>query len=102
MSLTRDKEAALESEYEVYMATKRSPAVTSEAEQKYQLKHPSEKIVWSRAVEVFGSEDLAQQWMRTPLPILDQHTPEEYAPPFAHCFFGAPACVPICNTVRSG
>ncbi len=51
------------------MATKRSPAVTSEAEQNYQLKHPSEKIVWARAVEVFGSEDLAQQWMRTPLPI---------------------------------
>ena len=61
------------------MATKRTPAVTSEAEQKYQLEHPDEKIIWARAVEVFGSEDLAQQWMTTPLPILDQHTPEEYA-----------------------
>jgi uncharacterized protein (DUF2384 family) len=61
------------------MATKRTPAVTSEAEQKYQLDHPDEKIIWARAVEVFGSENLAQQWMRTPLPILDQHTPEEYA-----------------------
>ncbi len=61
------------------MATKRSSAVTSEAEQKYQLEHPSEKIIWARAVEVFGSEDLAGQWMRTPLPLLEQHTPEEYA-----------------------
>lgn len=61
------------------MATKRSPAVTSEAEQKYQLAHPSEKIVWSRAVEVFGGEELARQWMATPLPILDQHAPGEYA-----------------------
>ena len=61
------------------MSTKRTSAVTSEAEQKYQLEHPSEKTIWARAVEVFGSEDLAREWMRTPLPILDQHTPEEYS-----------------------
>ena len=61
------------------MSTKRTPAVTSESEQKYQLEHPSAKTIWARAVEVFGSEDLAREWMRTPLPLLDQHTPEEYA-----------------------
>jgi len=61
------------------MATKRRSAVTSEAEQAFQLEHPSEEIVWARAVEVFGNEDLANKWMRTPLPILEQHTPEEYA-----------------------
>ena len=40
---------------------------------------PSQEIVWERAVEVFGSEELARQWMRTPLPILQQCTPEQYS-----------------------
>lgn len=61
------------------MATKRSPAVTSEAEQAYQLKHPNRDVIWARAIEVFGGEDLAREWMRTPLPILKQHTPEQYS-----------------------
>ena len=61
------------------MAVKRTAAVTDEAEQKLQLKHPTAEIIWERAIEVFGDEQKAQDWMRTPLPILDQHTPEEYA-----------------------
>lgn len=61
------------------MATKRSAAVTSEAEQAYQLQHPSREVIWARAVEILGNEELARGWMRTPLPILDGHTPEQYA-----------------------
>ncbi|MGI8745597.1 MAG: antitoxin Xre/MbcA/ParS toxin-binding domain-containing protein [Bryobacteraceae bacterium] len=61
------------------MATKRSPAVTSEAEQAYELEHPSREVIWARAVEVLGTQELARQWMGTPLPILDQHSPEQYA-----------------------
>jgi uncharacterized protein (DUF2384 family) len=61
------------------MATKRSPAVTSEAEQAYQLEHPTRDVIWARAVEVLGSPELAEEWMRTPLPLLDQHTPDQYA-----------------------
>ena len=61
------------------MATKRVPAVTSEAEQAYQLKHPDPDVIWARAVEVLGSPENAHRWMETPLPILDQHTPEQYA-----------------------
>ena len=61
------------------MGATRSPALTSLPEQAYQLEHPSPEIVHARAVEVFGSEQLAQEWMRTPLPILNQCTPEQYA-----------------------
>jgi uncharacterized protein (DUF2384 family) len=61
------------------MAASRSPAVTSPAEQACQLDQPTPEIIWARAVEVFGNEELARGWMQTPLPILDQHTPEQYA-----------------------
>jgi uncharacterized protein (DUF2384 family) len=61
------------------MGAKRTSGVTTEAEQRYQLEHPSAKIIRARAVEVFGGEDLAREWMRTPLAILNQHTPEQYA-----------------------
>ena len=61
------------------MAIKHRPAVTSEAEQKLQLENPSAEIIWDRALEVFGDEQKARSWMRTPLPILDQHSPEQYA-----------------------
>jgi uncharacterized protein (DUF2384 family) len=60
------------------MVVKRT-AVTSVAEQKLQLEHPSAEIIWGRAIEVFGDEQKARHWMRNPLPILDQHTPEQYA-----------------------
>ena len=61
------------------MSGVRSVTVTSEHEQAYQLEHPSPEIIHARAVEVFGNEELADQWMRTPLPVLDQHTPEQDA-----------------------
>ena len=61
------------------MGSTRTPAVTGLPEQSYQLEHPSSKAIWERAVEVFGSEDTARQWMRTPLPILGQCTPEQYS-----------------------
>ena len=61
------------------MAVEHSPAITSEPEQQHQLEHPSPEIIQARAIEVFGDERLAQEWMRTPLPILEQHSPEEYA-----------------------
>jgi uncharacterized protein (DUF2384 family) len=53
--------------------------VTSIAAQAMQMEHPSSEAIWSRAVELFDSEDLAREWMNKPLPILDQHTPQEYA-----------------------
>ena len=61
------------------MDATRSPAVTGLPEQSYQLEHPSAEAIWQRAVEVFGSEELARKWMHTPLPILDQSTPEQYS-----------------------
>lgn len=33
--------------------------------------------VWTRAVELFGSEDKALRWLHTPLSELAEHTPEE-------------------------
>jgi uncharacterized protein (DUF2384 family) len=61
------------------MEAKRTSAITTEAEQRYQLEHPSAKIIRARAVEAFGDEELARDWMRTPLAVLNQHTPEQYA-----------------------
>ena len=61
------------------MGATRSPAATGLPEQSYQLEHPSAEVIWKRAVEVFGSEDLARKWMDTPLPILGQSTPELYS-----------------------
>jgi uncharacterized protein (DUF2384 family) len=61
------------------MGAIRTPAVTGLPEQAYQLEHPSPEIIRARAVEIFGSEDLATKWMRTPLPLLNQSTPEQYA-----------------------
>lgn len=61
------------------MAAKRTAAATTSDEQKYQLEHPSLEAIWARAIEVFGDEQLAREWMQTPLPLLDQHTPDQYA-----------------------
>jgi uncharacterized protein (DUF2384 family) len=61
------------------MGATRSPAVTGLPEQSFQLEHPSSEAIWSRAVEVFGNEDLARKWMDTPLPILGQSTPQQYS-----------------------
>ena len=33
--------------------------------------------VWAHAVEVFGTEQKARQWMATRLPELNERTPEE-------------------------
>jgi uncharacterized protein (DUF2384 family) len=43
------------------------------------LEHPTAEIIHARAVEVFGGEDLAAEWLRTPLPILHGCTPEQCA-----------------------
>ena len=61
------------------MGATRSPSVTGLPEQSYQLEHPSAEVIWKRAVEVFGGEQLARKWMDTPLPILGQATPELYS-----------------------
>jgi uncharacterized protein (DUF2384 family) len=61
------------------MGATRTPAVTAPPEQAYQLEHPSREIIWSRAVEIFGGDELAKKWMETGLPILEQHTPQQYA-----------------------
>ena len=61
------------------MGAFRTPAVTGHSELAFQLEHPSRKIIWSRAVEVFGGDELAKKWMETALPILDQQTPHQYA-----------------------
>lgn len=61
------------------MGAIRTPAVTGAAELAYQLEHPSAEIIHSRAAEVFGGEELARKWLETPLPILDQNTPQQFA-----------------------
>jgi uncharacterized protein (DUF2384 family) len=61
------------------MGAIRTPAATGHAELAYQLEHPSPEIIWSRAVEVFGGDELAKKWMATALPVLDQQTPQQYA-----------------------
>jgi uncharacterized protein (DUF2384 family) len=61
------------------MGAFRTPAATGHSELAYQLEHPSSEIVWSRAVEVFGGEELARKWMETSLPILGRQTPRQCA-----------------------
>lgn len=61
------------------MGATRSPAVTGLPEQSFQLEHPSAEAIWKRAIEVFGSENLARKWMDTALPILGQSTPAQYS-----------------------
>ncbi len=60
------------------MGAFRTPAVTGHSELAFQLERPSREIIWSRAVEVFGGDELAKKWMETALPILDQQTPQQY------------------------
>src|SRR5258706_12121637 len=36
----------------------RTPGVTGYTELAYQLEHPSPEVIWARAVEVFGGEEL--------------------------------------------
>jgi uncharacterized protein (DUF2384 family) len=59
------------------MGATRTPAVTGHTELAYQLEHPTAEAVWSRAVEVFGGEKLAHEWMETRLPALDDQTPRQ-------------------------
>jgi uncharacterized protein (DUF2384 family) len=61
------------------MGAIRTPAATAPPEQAYQLEHPTAEIIRARAAEVFGKQDLAAEWLNTPLPILDGCTPEQYA-----------------------
>jgi uncharacterized protein (DUF2384 family) len=61
------------------MGAPHTPVTTDYPELAYQLEHPSAELIRARSVEVFGSEELAHNWMNTPLPILDQHTPAQYA-----------------------
>lgn len=53
--------------------------VTGQHELAEQLAHPAYDTIWKRAVEVFGSFELARNWMNTPLPILSDQTPEALA-----------------------
>jgi len=59
------------------MGAIRTPGCAGPSELKYQLENPSSAFIWSRAVEIFGGEELAKKWMETSLPILDQQTPKE-------------------------
>jgi uncharacterized protein (DUF2384 family) len=61
------------------MGATRTPAVTGLSELSNQLEHPSAEAIWSRAVEIFGGAELAKKWMETPLPVLDQLTPQSYS-----------------------
>ncbi len=61
------------------MGAIRTPAATGHSELAYQLEHPSSEIVWSRAVEVFGGEELARRWMETSLPVFEHQTPRQHA-----------------------
>jgi len=61
------------------MGAFRTPAATGHSELAFQLEHPSREIVWSRAVEIFGGDQLARKWMETSLPVLDGQTPQQYA-----------------------
>jgi uncharacterized protein (DUF2384 family) len=45
------------------MGVTRVPAATGLPEQAYQLENPSSEVIWQRAVEVFGTEELARKWM---------------------------------------
>lgn len=44
-----------------------------------QMEHSSLQVIWARAVEIFDGEDLAREWRNKSLPILDHHTPQQYA-----------------------
>jgi uncharacterized protein (DUF2384 family) len=52
---------------------------TSITTQALQMENPSAAAIWSRALEIFEGEELAREWMNHPLPILADHTPQEYA-----------------------
>src|SRR5258708_2516003 len=65
--------------YAKIMGVSRVPKAPRLTEQACQLEHPSSEVIWQRAIEVFGTEELARKWMQTPLPILDARTPEHYA-----------------------
>jgi putative toxin-antitoxin system antitoxin component (TIGR02293 family) len=42
-----------------------------------QLEHPNAKAVWSRALEVFGDEGKARNWMNTPRDIFGGRSPDD-------------------------
>jgi Protein of unknown function (DUF2384) len=56
-----------------------TPALTSPPELKAQLEHPSAEIIWARAVEVFGNEGKATNWMQQPRPIFNNRSPQQVA-----------------------
>lgn len=59
------------------MGAPHTPVATGYPELAYQLEHPSAELIWARATEVFGSVELAHNWMSTPLPILDGQSPSQ-------------------------
>jgi uncharacterized protein (DUF2384 family) len=61
------------------MGAAQTAGATSIATQRMQMENPSAEVIWSRAVEIFDGEELAREWMNNPLPILDNHTPQQYA-----------------------
>ena len=61
------------------MSAKEAYSATSIAEQAMEIEHPTAEAIWKRAVEVFDGEDLARQWMNTPLPLLHDRTPRQCA-----------------------
>ena len=61
------------------MSTREADSAASIAEQAMEVEHPSGEAIWKRAIEVFDSEDLARQWMNSPLPLLHNRTPQQCA-----------------------
>jgi uncharacterized protein (DUF2384 family) len=61
------------------MGSAQTIIATSIAAQAVQMERPTPEAIWSRAVEIFDGEELAREWMNNPLPILDHHTPQQYA-----------------------
>jgi uncharacterized protein (DUF2384 family) len=57
------------------MATSQNPTPAKELAE--QLQHPDPGTIWSRALEVFGDEAKATDWMKTGREIFDGRSPEQ-------------------------
>lgn len=42
-----------------------------------EFEHPSSAAIWSRAVEIFGDDTTARDWMQTPRDIFGGRSPKE-------------------------
>ena len=59
------------------MGSLQTSTVTTPEHLSEQLKHPTAKAIWNRAVEVFGDEAKARNWMTSGRDIFNRRSPEE-------------------------